>query len=163
MFLLGCVFYAVLIVPIIGRLVFVPMAARDIGGAWWINMGAMAIATLAGSRLMMLPTYNVHVAVLRQAISPLTVLCWVAATAWIPLLTVLFSWKHLVWRAPLRYGADGWSAVFPLGMYTCATEVFWQASDLSFLRPVPRGFFWVAVAAWGLTTSGLLGSLNWRR
>jgi tellurite resistance protein TehA-like permease len=154
-FLFGCAIYAALIALIVGRFAFLPLDAHDIGGAEWINMGAMAIATLAGSRLMQLPTYDAHVAVLRQIAGPVTLLCWIVATAWIPLLTVLFAWKHLVWRAPLRYGPGAWSAVFPLGMYTSATETFSRAAELPFLRPVPLTFFWAALLAWVLAASGL--------
>jgi len=162
-FLLGCAIYAALIVLIVGRFAFLPIAADDLGGAWWINMGAMAIAALAGSRLMQLPTYDAHVAVLRQVAGPLTLLCWIVATAWIPLLTVLFAWKQLVWHAPLCDGPGAWSAVFPLGMYTSATEEFCRASELPFPRPFPLAFFWMALVAWVLAASGLAHALFHKR
>ena len=161
-FLLGGMIYLLLIAMILYRFAFVPMSAGDLEGPWWINMGAVAIATLAGSRLMQLPQFDVHVALLRGVAGPLTVAFWATATFWIPLLVILFAWKHVVLRQPVRYQPGQWSMVFPLGMYAAATEVFSEAADLPSLRAIPAAFFWIAAIAWLLAASGLLRSL-WRR
>jgi tellurite resistance protein TehA-like permease len=159
-FLLGGVLYVLLSALILYRFAFLPMSPQEVEGPWWINMGAVAIATLAGSRLMLLPTIDPHVAALRGAAGPITVLLWATATFWIPLLAALFVWKHAVRREPLRYDPGLWSIVFPLGMYTAATAAFSQGAELPFLRVIPEGFFWLAFPAWLLCALGMLSSIR---
>ncbi len=159
-FLLGGLLYVLLLALILYRFAFLPMSPRELEGPWWINMGALAIATLAGSRLMQLPTIDPHVAVLRGAAGPITVIFWATATFWIPLLAALFVWKYAVRREPIRYDPGLWSIVFPLSMYTAATDAFSQAAGLSSLRVIPAGFFWLAFLAWLAGALGLLGSVR---
>ena len=99
----------------------------------WIVMGGAAIATLAGDHI-----YGAGV----EAIKPVTVLTWIVASLWIPLL--------VGWSVRLRDG-NWWAAVFPLGMYSSATyasavETGWHA-----LTTMSLVFFWIAFAAWLLT------------
>lgn len=105
---------------------------------------------------MQLPVFDVHVALLRQVAGPITMIFWVTATFWIPLLVVLFAWKHLVLRVPVHYEPGYWSIVFPLGMYAAATEMFSRAAGLPFLRVIPHVFFWLAAASWLLAAAGLI-------
>lgn len=158
-FLLGGVLYALLMALILYRFVFMPMPTGALSGPWWINMGAVAIATLAGAGLMALPTFDAHVAVLRHVAGPLTAVFWATATFWIPLLVVLFGWKHAVRREPIRYEMGQWSIVFPLGMYTAATTMFARDAGLAFLEPIAWWFFWVALLAWVLTAFGAVRQL----
>ncbi len=153
-FLLGGMLYVLLISLILYRFVFMPMPAAALRGPWWINMGAVAIATLAGAGLMGLPTFDVHVAALRQVAGPMTAVFWATATFWIPLLVVLYGWRHAVRREPIRYEMGQWSIVFPLGMYTAATTLFARNAGVAFLEPIAWWFFWVALLAWGLTAFG---------
>lgn len=158
-FLLGGMFYVLLVALITYRFVFLPMSVDELVGPWWINMGAVAIATLAGGRLMQLPQFDIHVALLRQVAGPITVILWATATFWIPLLVILFAWKHIARREPVRYEPGQWSMVFPLGMYTASTEVFRLAAGLPFLQLIPAGFFWLAWLSWLLAAFGLIRSL----
>ncbi len=115
------------------------MTAADLTEPWWINMGAMAIAAFAGSRLIVL--YRDSDALLpehAQAILyVLTTACWVMATFWIPLLAILFVAKHGVGGDPIRYTSAEWSIVFPLGMYTAATLAYAHAVHAPFLLKLP--------------------------
>ena len=54
-YLLGSMLYLVLSALIFFRWVFRPMHLAEMGASWWINMGAVAIATLAGAQLLALP------------------------------------------------------------------------------------------------------------
>jgi tellurite resistance protein TehA-like permease len=89
----------------------------------------------------------------------MTLLFWVTATWWIPVLLALGAWRHLVKRVPLTYEHGYWAAVFPLGMYTVCTQNLIRVFHLPFLSPIPAVFVWVALAAWGLTFAGLARSL----
>jgi hypothetical protein len=60
-YLLGATLYVLLSALIFFRWVFRPMYPVEMGASWWINMGAVAIATLAGARLVALPTSDTSV------------------------------------------------------------------------------------------------------
>jgi tellurite resistance protein TehA-like permease len=157
--LLGGVLYMILITLIFYRWCFVPMTAADLTEPWWINMGAMAITTLAGSRLILAghdlagwPGDD------RLVLRVLTTGCWFTATFWIPLLAALFIEKHVIVGEPVRYTAAEWSVVFPLGMYSAATYLYAEATQLHFLSYVARLTILVAFVAWTLASVGLLRS-----
>ncbi len=53
MFLTGCMLYLLLITLIFYRFTFVNLTSAALTPPYWINMGAAAIATLAGADLML--------------------------------------------------------------------------------------------------------------
>lgn len=153
-YLLGAMLYILLSALIFFRWVFRPMHPTEMGAPWWINMGAVAIATLAGSRLMALPGNNPDLLLVQHFVTPFTVLLWATSTFWIPLLAILFAWKELR-RGPHGYDPGLWSVVFPLGMYTAATHDYATAAHMPFLEVIPRVVFWVALLAWLLAFVGM--------
>jgi tellurite resistance protein TehA-like permease len=153
-YLLGLELYVLLLALILLRWVFHPMRAAEMDPSWWINMGAGAIATLAGAQLMTLPGATDTLAPLLILVAPFTVLLWATSTFWIPLLVIVFAWK-VTHGAPRGYDVRLWSAVFPLGMYVVATYSYAAAGRLPFLAPVPRAIFWIALLAWALTFIGM--------
>ena len=156
LFLLGGAFYAILLLLIVYRWLFLPMPAEELTPAYWINMGAAAIATLAGTRLLSAADGGAIIAPLRDFIFAATVAFWSLASWWIPLLTALTLWRHRPGAVRLGYRPDNWAIVFPLGMYTTATWRLSHEAGFAFLQPVPRFFVWVALAAWALTFVGML-------
>ncbi len=153
-YLLGAMLYVLLSALIFFRWVFRPMHPAEMGASWWINMGAVAIATLAGAQLMGLGGVSHELAPLLAFVAPFTVLLWATSTFWIPLLVILFSWKEMQ-RGPHGYDSGLWSAVFPLGMYVVATHEYARVASLAFLDPLPQVLFWVALLAWVLTFIGM--------
>ncbi|HKT17668.1 MAG TPA: tellurite resistance/C4-dicarboxylate transporter family protein [Stellaceae bacterium] len=153
-YLLGSMLYVLLAALIFFRWIFRPMHAAEMGAPWWINTGAVAMATLAGARLMALPGVNPHLAPLLGLVAPFTVLLWATSTFWIPLLVILFIWKEMQ-RGPHGYDPGLWSAVFPLGMYVAATHDYATVARLPFLDAIPQTMFWVALLAWALTFIGM--------
>lgn len=154
-YLLGAMLYVLLAALIFFRWVFRPMYPAEMGASWWINMGAVAIATLAGAQLMVLPRGDASLAPLLAFVAPFTVLLWATSTFWIPLLVILFSWKEMQ-RGPHGYDPGLWSAVFPLGMYVAATHDYATAAGLPFLDSLTSPLFWIALLAWTLTFVGML-------
>lgn len=153
-YLLGAMLYIWLTSLILLRWMFHPMRAEHMDASWWINMGAVAIATLAGAQLMSLRGAPGDLAALLGFVAPFTALMWVTSTFWIPLLLILFVWKGLKheWA---RYDPRQWSAVFPLGMYVAATDSYARVAKLPFLAWIPRVLFWIALLAWTWTFIGM--------
>ena len=57
---------------------------------------------------------------------------------------------------PLAYDPLWWSAVFPLGMYAVGTDKMAAALSLGFLGVITHFFFWLALAAWLLTSAAMV-------
>ena len=158
LFLLGGLFYLMLLTLIVYRWLFLPMAPDQLAPSYWINMGAAAITALAGARLLPPIAADPALAAAQRFLFTATVLCWSMATWWIPLLAAMTLWRH---RArPLDYRLENWSIVFPLGMYTTATWNLSHALGLPLLAFIPRLFVWIAIAAWCLTFAGMLRQLG---
>jgi tellurite resistance protein TehA-like permease len=157
--MIGCMLYLAIIPLIFYRLTFVRLSAMDFGPPYWINMGAVAITTLAGSILLLRSATWPVLADFVPFLRGFTLFFWAAASWWIPFLIALTLWRYLIRREPLRYEPTLWGMVFPLGMYTTGTLQLSRALDLPFLAAVPAAFIHLALFAWGLTFLGLLGRI----
>ena len=133
----GLVLYAIFIVLFAHRIFFFDVAPDDITPLLWVVMGAAAIATNAGSTLILSDTHLPFLQSMRPFIDGVTLIMWAWATWWIPLLLLFGIWKHGVCRVPLTYTPMLWSLVFPLGMYALASLRLSLAADFPPLR-LPR-------------------------
>jgi tellurite resistance protein TehA-like permease len=153
--MVGLLLYMVVIGLVCYRWWFFRMASDQATPPYWINMGALAITTLACATIYAGRQTAPAVAALGPFLGGMTVLFWAGATWWIPFLVVIGVWRHLVQRVPVRYDPQYWSLVFPLGMYGVATFRMEAELRLGFLDSAPKGFLAIALLAWALTLVGM--------
>jgi tellurite resistance protein TehA-like permease len=159
MWLWGGMMYIWMISLIFYRYTFFKFSPADFSSPYWINMGAMAISTFAGSLLIENAADAPFLETLLPFLKGFTIFFWATGTWWIPMLLILVVWRHLYSKFPLRYDPLYWGAVFPLGMYAVCTFEMVRAMSLDFLLPVARVFVYVALLAWAATFFGLVHSL----
>lgn len=159
MWLGGGALYLWLMTLIFFRYTFLPMSAEDLTPPYWINMGAVAISTLAGTALLDQSALSPIVMALAPFIEGLSLFFWAIGSWWIPMLVVLGVWRYLICGVPFTYDPLYWGGVFPLGMYSVCTYRLAKTLNAPFLLPLSEAFMILAVAAWATALVGLADSL----
>jgi tellurite resistance protein TehA-like permease len=157
MWLWGGMMYIWIISLIFYRYTFFKFSPADFSSPYWINMGAMAISTLAGSLLIENAADAAFLETLLPFLKGFTIFFWATGTWWIPMLLILVVWRHRYIR--LKYDPLYWGTVFPLGMYAVCTFEMVRAMSLDFLLPIAHAFVYVALLAWATTFLGLIWSV----
>jgi tellurite resistance protein TehA-like permease len=156
MWLWGGMLYIWMMSLIFYRYTFFVLQPGDLSPPYWINMGAMAISTLAGSLLAINADDAPFLLSLRPFIKGFTIFYWATGTWWIPMLLLLGIWRHFYKRFPLSYDPLYWGAVFPFGMYAACTHELLRAMDFHFLEPMPRLLLYAALAGWLVVFTGVV-------
>lgn len=159
LWLAGGMLYIWMISLIFYRYTFFRFLPTDLMPPYWINMGAMAISTLAGALLIKTGERSRLIADLMPFVKGFTLLFWATATWWIPMLLVLGVWRYVANRIPLTYDPLYWGVVFPLAMYTTATYRLADALDARYLMFIPKLMLGAAITAWLMTFLGLVMEL----
>ena len=148
--MVGSFIYIILITLIMYRLVFFKVSTDALVPPYWINMGALAITTLAGSILCInIPQIAGPYGDILGFTKGFTLFFWSFGTWWIPFLIIIGIWKYIYHKTPFKYTPLYWAMVFPLGMYTACTLRFSKAMQLPFLSYLSSCFFiYAAYAAW---------------
>jgi tellurite resistance protein TehA-like permease len=156
MYLLGCMLYLNIITLIFYRFTFVELKFAALTPPYWINMGAVAISTLAGSTLILHVQEWALLEELLPFLKGFTLFFWITGTWWIPLLFILMIWRYFYHHFPLTYDPQFWGMAFPLAMYTTGTLQLSKAIDVPFLLPIPHVMIVIALAAWLLVFVGFV-------
>ena len=150
--------FTFLITLIFYRFTFVNITTTSLTPPYWINMGAVAITTLAGARLIIAAPQWTTLNEFMPFLKGFTLFFWAAGTWWIPLLLILGFWRHVYKKFPLKYDPQYWGMVFPFGMYTVCTIQLARAIDFPPLLVIPRYFIYLALAGWLVVSLGLIYS-----
>lgn len=156
LFLVGCMIYIILITLIFYRLTFYELRAEEFAPPYWVNMGAVAITSLAGSTLLMNDSGVEFLITLEPFLKGITLLFWATGTWWIPIILILGGWRHFYQLIPIDYHPQYWGMVFPLGMYVVCTYRLSQVMHLAFLESLSSVFIYAAIFAWLVTISALI-------
>ncbi len=158
--MIGAFLYVILITLLFYRLVFFKLAPEALIPPYWINMGAIAITTLAGSIICQtIPKIGGAYADILSFIKGFTLFFWAFGTWWIPLLIILGIWKFIVRKQQFKYTPLDWGMVFPLGMYTACTFKLSQALQIPFISNISKYFIYLAYIAWTIIFVSMLISM----
>ncbi|GLQ95986.1 tellurite resistance/C4-dicarboxylate transporter family protein [Dyella mobilis] len=153
LYLLGAALYLLIITLVVYRMVFFPLRAYQFSPPYWIDMGALAVTTLAGSLIVLQSPATGPLMALQPFVKGFTLFFWATASWWIPLLVILEIWRHGWRHVPLRYETDDWDIVFPIGMYSVGTYQLAQALDAPFLLPIPAAGVYASLLLWALVAA----------
>ena len=127
--------YFIIIPLIFFKWLFSSVNRKDFSPSWWINMGALAIASLAGVRVLDNNHHDLFLAVTPSIIT-ITFFLWAAAMWWLLLLLTILVWRTVTRSLDLRYSPGNWSIVFPSGMFAVTTINVMRYLEV----PLPGGF-----------------------
>ena len=159
MYMIGWMTYILVMSLINYRLLFMKLDSSDITGPYWINMGATAITTLAGSLLLIEGQSSnfVEFSIIRPYLIGATVMIWAYGSWWIPWLFIVGVWKYTRGHdSILRYDPFFWSGVFPMGMYTVSTYMMAKATTFTQFKVISDYFVYIAIVAWVYEFIGLV-------
>lgn len=159
MYFLGCMLYLNIMIFIFYRFMFVELKFTAMAPPYWINMGAVAITTLAGANLILQQAQWGFLAELSTFLKGFTLFFWVTGTWWIPLLIILSVWRYVYHRDKPGYDPQLWAMVFPVSMYMTGTYKLAEALDLSFLFYIPKVIIYAALIIWICVFWGMITQL----
>jgi tellurite resistance protein TehA-like permease len=155
--LLALTLYCVLMWQIVGRARRRELGIDDLHGDHWVAMGALAISTLAGMRVLAGINAFDWAPAAHDIARTLGIAAWIGALCWLPVLVASESWR--LRRRPL-YTHARWSSVFPLGMLAVASHALALTAGIAAGGVVSDVFTPIAVVAWLATAAGLLATLT---
>lgn len=143
----GVALYAGVAMLVLLRIIHFGITPREFEPPYWVAMGAMAIAVVAGTAIMeMHSTPMVDAA--RTLIAGTVVVFWSFCVWLIPMLIGAGVWRHVIHRIPLAYVPTFWSIVFPVGMFAVASISLGRADALPIVEIIGDGALVVALLVW---------------
>lgn len=157
----GVAMYLLITALVAARLLLAGLGPENPTAPYWVAMGGASITVLAAAQILDGPVLA-PVRPARPVLTALALTFWILASCLIPLLITRSAWRHLRWRAPLRYRADLWMVVFPAGMYATASLQLGSAARLPPIHAAGVAAAWVAASVWALLFTAMIVSLALR-
>jgi tellurite resistance protein TehA-like permease len=111
--LCGGMLYIWMVSLILYRLTFFRFSPSDLLPQYWIDMGAVASSTLAGTLLAEKASKAHFLESLHPFLVGFSIFFWATATWWIPMLVTLGFWRHVYKRYHVSYNPVYWAPSFP--------------------------------------------------
>ncbi|WP_334123689.1 tellurite resistance/C4-dicarboxylate transporter family protein [Glutamicibacter sp.] len=145
----GVALYAGIAMLVLLRILYFGMTPKEFEPPYWVTMGAMAIAVVAGSKIVGMESTPM-VDATRALIAGTVVAFWSYCLWLIPFLMGAGVWRHAVHRVPLAYTPALWSIVFPTGMFAVASINLGRVDSLPVVESIGHGSLIAAVLVWAV-------------
>ncbi|MGF3056650.1 tellurite resistance/C4-dicarboxylate transporter family protein [Microbacterium sp. YY-01] len=143
----GMALYAAVALLVLLRIIVHGITPAQFTPPYWVAMGALAIAVVAGANIVEMPADPVIDAA-RSLIAGTVVIVWTLCAWLIPLLLAAGVWRHVVRRIRWEYEPGLWSMVFPMGMFGVASLSVARADDIPSLEAIGGVVVVIAAAVW---------------
>lgn len=145
----GVALYAGVAMLVLLRIIHYGITPKEFEPPYWVVMGAMAIAVVAGTSIIDMQSTPM-VDATRSLIAGTVVVFWSFCVWLIPMLIGAGVWRHLIHKIPLTYVPTMWSIVFPVGMFAVASIRLGRADALPLVEIIGDGALVAAVLVWAL-------------
>lgn len=151
----GVVLYAGIAILVLLRIVHFGITPREFEPPYWVAMGALAIAVVAGSNIVEMGSTPMIDAT-RALIASTVAVFWTFCLWLLPMLVGAGFWRHVVHRVPLTYVPTYWSIVFPVGMFAVASINLARVDALPVVQVIGEVALGVAVVVWAVVFVAML-------
>lgn len=151
----GITLYAGIAVLVLLRVILYGLSAKEFEPSYWVAMGALAIAVVAGTTIITLNSTPMIEAT-KRLIASTAVIFWCFCIWLYPMLVGIGMWRHFIHKVPFRYTPVYWTLVFPLGMIGVASISLGKADALPLVGHLGNVFLGIATIVWVLVILGLL-------
>lgn len=145
----GVALYAGVAMLVLLRIIHYGITPKEFEPPYWVAMGAMAIAVVAGTNIIDMQSTPM-VDATRALIAGTVVVFWSFCVWLIPMLIGAGVWRHVIHRVPLTYVPTMWSIVFPVGMFAVASINLGRVDALPLVEVIGDGALVIAVLVWAL-------------
>ncbi len=143
----GVALYAGVAILVLLRIIHYGITAAQFEPPYWVAMGALAIAVVAGTNIIDMQSTPM-VDATRTIIAGTVVIFWSFCVWLIPMLVGAGFWRHVRQRVPLVYLPTLWSMVFPIGMFAVASVNMGRVDRLPVVEAIGHVMVGVAVLVW---------------
>lgn len=151
----GVALYAAIAIIVLLRIIHYGITPQEFDPPYWVAMGALAIAVVAGSGIVDMHSTPM-VDATRELIAGTVVVFWSFCVWLIPMLLGAGVWRHIAHRVPLRYVPALWSMVFPMGMFAVASIAMGRADKLPVVEMIGHVALVIAAGVWLVVFTGML-------